>query len=284
MKRIDAGQHPSLLLLPSVRGFLIQKSSALLPILLAIATFTAYQPAWKGKLVWDDAAHLTYPHLRSLEWTRPSLDRTGSDATILSGGFLHVLDRRQTLGRFDARLSSGQHPAPCFVGVVIAENTADFGSSRGRIGGGDFCVAPRSGRIGGVDFGTRNTLSGVCYFGSALAYLRFDRTRSKGAYAGALALFVIGLLAKTVIATLPAALLVVFWWKRGKLSWKHDVQVLIPFFAAGDRTAQVISLRGWSGSSSARKGRNTISPSLSDFSSPGEPSGFISVKSSGRRI
>ncbi len=44
MKRIDAGQHPSLLLLPSVRGFLIQKSSALLPILLAIATFTAYQP------------------------------------------------------------------------------------------------------------------------------------------------------------------------------------------------------------------------------------------------
>ncbi len=79
----------------------------------------------------------------------------------------------------------------------------------------------------------KNTLSAVCYFGAALAYLRFDRTRSKGAYAGALALFVIGLLAKTVIATLPAALLVVFWWKRGKLSWKHDVQVLIPFFAAG---------------------------------------------------
>ncbi len=42
-----------------------------------------------------------------------------------------------------------------------------------------------------------------------------------------------GLMAKTVIATLPAALLVVFWWQRGKLSWKQDVLMLIPFFAAG---------------------------------------------------
>jgi protein O-mannosyl-transferase len=77
----------------------------------------------------------------------------------------------------------------------------------------------------------KNTLSAVCYFGSALAYLRFDRTKDKAVYAGALLLFVLGLLAKTVIATLPAALLVVFWWQRGKLSWKQDVLGLIPFFA-----------------------------------------------------
>ena len=79
----------------------------------------------------------------------------------------------------------------------------------------------------------KNTLSAVCYFAAALAYLRFDRTRNKAAYAGALALFVLGLMAKTVIATLPAALLVVFWWQRGKLSWKQDVLPLVPFFAAG---------------------------------------------------
>jgi tetratricopeptide (TPR) repeat protein len=41
------------------------------------------------------------------------------------------------------------------------------------------------------------------------------------------------LLAKTVIATFPAAVLVVFWWKRGRLSWKQDVLPLIPFFAVG---------------------------------------------------
>ena len=41
----------------------------------------------------------------------------------------------------------------------------------------------------------------------------------------------LGLLSKTVVATLPAALLVVFWWQRGRLSWRRDVLPLVPFFA-----------------------------------------------------
>jgi hypothetical protein len=50
---------------------------------------------------------------------------------------------------------------------------------------------------------------------------------------GSLVLFVLGLLAKSVIATLPAALLLVFWWKRRKLRWKEDLMPLAPFFIAG---------------------------------------------------
>ena len=40
-------------------------------------------------------------------------------------------------------------------------------------------------------------------------------------------------MSKTVIATLPAAILVIFWWKRGQLSWRRDVLPLIPFFLLG---------------------------------------------------
>jgi tetratricopeptide (TPR) repeat protein len=79
----------------------------------------------------------------------------------------------------------------------------------------------------------KNTLSGVFYLGSGLAYLAFDRTRKLGPYLTSLALFVLGLLSKTVIATLPAALLVIFWWKRGKLSFKRDTWPLLPFFVLG---------------------------------------------------
>ncbi len=79
----------------------------------------------------------------------------------------------------------------------------------------------------------KNTLSGVCYFGAAISYLRFDRTRDKQAYALALALFAAGLMAKSAIASMPAALLIIFWWKRGKLAWETDIRPLIPFFAAG---------------------------------------------------
>ena len=52
-------------------------------------------------------------------------------------------------------------------------------------------------------------------------------------YLLSLALFGAGLLAKSVIATMPAALLLVFWWKRKKLRWKEDVLPLAPFFVAG---------------------------------------------------
>ena len=41
----------------------------------------------------------------------------------------------------------------------------------------------------------------------------------------------LALLSKSVTATLPAALLVVLWWRRGRLSWRRDVWPLVPWFA-----------------------------------------------------
>ncbi|HEX2101108.1 MAG TPA: tetratricopeptide repeat protein, partial [Candidatus Synoicihabitans sp.] len=52
-------------------------------------------------------------------------------------------------------------------------------------------------------------------------------------YLVATALFVLALLTKTVTATLPAALLVVIWWQRGRLEWKRDVTPLALWFALG---------------------------------------------------
>jgi hypothetical protein len=79
----------------------------------------------------------------------------------------------------------------------------------------------------------KNTLSGVCYLAAALAYLRFDERREPWSYRLAFVLFIAAVLSKTVTATLPAALLVVFWWQRGRVSWARDVTPLLPFFAIG---------------------------------------------------
>ena len=46
----------------------------------------------------------------------------------------------------------------------------------------------------------------------------------------AIGLFLLGLLSKTAIVTLPLAWLVIFWWKRGAISWRRDVVPSIPFF------------------------------------------------------
>jgi tetratricopeptide (TPR) repeat protein len=40
-------------------------------------------------------------------------------------------------------------------------------------------------------------------------------------------------LTKTVTATLPATLLIILWWKRGRLDWRRDVLPLAPWFCLG---------------------------------------------------
>jgi tetratricopeptide (TPR) repeat protein len=79
----------------------------------------------------------------------------------------------------------------------------------------------------------KNTLSGVFFLAAASAYLKFDNKREMKHYAIALLLFLFGLLAKSAIVTLPAALLAVLWWKRGSIAWKRDAAPLVPFFAIG---------------------------------------------------
>jgi tetratricopeptide (TPR) repeat protein len=82
----------------------------------------------------------------------------------------------------------------------------------------------------------KNTLSTVFYLLAALAYLRFDEggpddaPRLPGRYLLATGLFLLALLSKTVTATLPGALLVALWWRRGRLG-RRDVAPLIPWFA-----------------------------------------------------
>jgi hypothetical protein len=79
----------------------------------------------------------------------------------------------------------------------------------------------------------KNTLSAVFYLGAAIAWLRYKEKANAGAYAISLALFVLALCSKTVTATLPAALLVIAWWQRGRVSWRDDVLPLVPFFILG---------------------------------------------------
>jgi Tfp pilus assembly protein PilF len=79
----------------------------------------------------------------------------------------------------------------------------------------------------------KNTLSAVFCLSAALLYLRFDRSRSLSLYLASLGLFILALLSKSVTASLPGVLLVVFWWQRGRLQSRRDLLPLIPFFIVG---------------------------------------------------
>jgi tetratricopeptide (TPR) repeat protein len=87
----------------------------------------------------------------------------------------------------------------------------------------------------------KNVLSAVFYFAAALTYLRWTEQGTDGKkqiqvsfrwYLIGLALFIAALLSKTITCSLPAALLLVFWWKHGRIAGR-DIWPLLPFFVAG---------------------------------------------------
>jgi len=202
-------------------------------IALFTVTLAAYQPAWNGKPIWDDDRHITRPGLRSTGglvriWTNPKTTaqyyplahtvfwleyHLWGNSTLgyhLLNILLHLVSALLIVNIF-RRLNA---PGAWFVAAIFALHPVQVES---------------------VAWITelKNTLSGVFFLSATITYLKFDRERRKNFYVAALALFILGLFSKSVIATLPVSLLAVFWWKRGKIGWKNDVIPLLPFFAAG---------------------------------------------------
>jgi len=78
----------------------------------------------------------------------------------------------------------------------------------------------------------KDLLSGLFYFAAVLTWLRFLETPNTRRYAVTLVLFVAGLLSKSVVVALPAALLVLHWWREGRLTATDFVRV-VPFLVIG---------------------------------------------------
>ena len=205
----------------------------LLAAVLVAAVFLVYQPAWHGGFVWDDDCHVTRPELRS--WH--GLYRIWFDvgATLQYYPLLHsvfwfehALWGDATLGYHLVNISF--HALAALLAALLLRRLAIPGAY---LAAAIFALHPV--HVESVAWITeqKNTLSTVFYLAAMLVYLRFDQTRKPAWYTGAVGLFVLALLSKTVTATLPAALLVIFWWQRGRLSWRRDVLPLLPLFVVG---------------------------------------------------
>ncbi len=212
--------------------------------LIVAATCVAYYPALHGEFLWDDDAHVTKPELRSLRglhriWFEAY--RVGPAGQLLPGAtqqyypLLHSafwleyhLWGTSALGYHLANLAL-HCAAVCLIYLILRK----LNVPGALLAAGIFALHPV--QVESVAWITeqKNTLSAVFYLSAMLVYLHFDRSRTPDAYIAAVVLFVLGLLSKTVTATLPAALLVIFWWQRGTLSWKRDVLPLLPLFALG---------------------------------------------------
>jgi tetratricopeptide (TPR) repeat protein len=80
----------------------------------------------------------------------------------------------------------------------------------------------------------KNVLSAVFYLLALHAYLDFVATGAVRArpYIFSLVFFVAALLSKSVACSMPAAILLIQWWRNGRLGWR-DLRPLAPFFLLG---------------------------------------------------
>jgi len=200
---------------------------------LVAAVFLAYQPAWHGGLLWDDAAHLTREDLRSWGglwriWFEPGATQQYYPLVHSAFWVLHRLFGDEPTGYHLVNLAL--HGTAAVLVALVFRRLHIPGAL---LAAAIFALHPV--QVESVAWITelKNTLSAVLYLGAALAWFRFQENRGTQAYLAALALFLLAVCSKTVAATLPAALLLVHWWRSGRPSWRRDLLPLLPFFVLG---------------------------------------------------
>src|SRR3982751_1700294 len=163
-------------------------------LLLVVATAIAYSPAWNGKPIWDDNAHITQPELRSGHglveiWTR--LGATQQYYPLVHSVFWieQKLWGDSVLGYHLVNILL--HAAGALVLFQILLRLKIPGAW---FAAGLFALHPVQVESVAWISELKNTLSGLFFFCSILTYLNFDETRSQRSYFVSLALFLFGLM------------------------------------------------------------------------------------------
>jgi tetratricopeptide (TPR) repeat protein len=197
------------------------------------ATLAAYLPALHGGPLWDDDGHLTKPGLQSLHglwriWFE--LGATQQYYPLLHSAFWleHRMWGGATIGYHLTNIAL--HALSACLVVLIMRRLSLPGAW---LGGFVFALHPVHVESVAWIAEQKSTLSGVFYLAALLVYLHFDQDRRKSRYLLATGLFVLALMSKSVTATLPAVILLILWWRRGRLEWKRDALPLLPWFAVG---------------------------------------------------
>ncbi len=227
-------------------------------LLLVTATFLAYLPALRGSFVGDDDTwttqmsgrlqnlsglrtmwfHLTalqqyYPLSGTTFWLDYQLWKFWTPPYHLENVLLHALAallfwrlllRLQLPGAWLAAALFALHPVmvesaawiterknvlslALYLAAFLAyERFAPWGTDDQRLGTRTATIAP-------VPDPARHPRHSALFYGLAFG------------------LFLGALLAKTTAFSLPAAILLIGWWKRGQIRWRADVLPTLPFFA-----------------------------------------------------
>ena len=204
--------------------------------LLVAMTFLAYGPALRAGFIWDDDAYvsenamLTAPDGWRQIWFSPHRQSQYFPLTY-------------TTFRLERMLWGGNPPGYHLVNVLLHAGNALFlwqllrrlGVSGGWLAAAIFALHPV--QVESVAWVTelKNVQSTLFYLLALLAWVKFAAKPSAPPwkwYGLALLFHALALFSKTTACTLPAALLLVLWWRREAIGWRRLLQVC-PFVLMG---------------------------------------------------
>jgi hypothetical protein len=214
--------------LPESRNTIIRLS-----LLLYVLTLLAYAPALRGGFIWDDDDYVENNlNLRSSRglvdiWTAARTSPQYYPMVFTSFWLEHQLWNLNATGYHIVNVLLHATAAVLLWRVLVAlEIPAAW------LAACLFAIHPVQAESVAWITERKNVLSAVFYFGAALAYLHWQQRIRPRDYVLALLLFIAALLSKTVTCSLPATLLLILWWKRGRVT-QRDVLYLAPFFVIG---------------------------------------------------
>jgi tetratricopeptide (TPR) repeat protein len=223
----------------------LRNRNLLLAAALFILAVATYIPSMTNGFIWDDPAYVVdNPTLKSVA----GLWDIWTDITSTPQYYPMV----HTTFWIEARLWGTDHAAGFHVDNILLHAIAavllwralvSLEIPSGWLAAAIFAVHPVM--VESVTWVTerKNVLSIVFYLLAFHAYRRSGlMTAAPDVHSGllrrnrwylcALAFFLLALLSKTVTCSLPAAILLVLWWKHGRLTWRA-VKPLLPMFVIG---------------------------------------------------
>ena len=224
-----------------------------LSLLLVAITLAAYLPALLGQFVWDDDGYVTDNRLlHSLNglwqiWFVPGATPQYYPLTFTSFWVDYHLWQLNPLGYHLVNVL-----LQALNAILLWTVLRRLDVPGAWLAAAVFAVHPVNVETVAWVTERKNLLAGFFYLSAALACLRFwlanpatadnrvpggSRTPATGLgdwkfYWPALFLYLCALLAKTATIALPVAVLLVVWWKRGKVGWR-ELFPLAPFLAVG---------------------------------------------------
>jgi len=224
------------------------KRTAIGIALLVILALTAYGPALRGDFIWDDDQYVKEnPLLKDADglrriWTEPRASLQYYPLVFTSFWVERHLWGLDPLGYHLVNVLLHTLGAGLLWFVLV-----QLGVPGAWLAAALFALHPV--HVESVAWITerKNTLSLPFFLASIAAYVRFSlgdgfSSRGQPALPGAraaggwyllsLALFALALLSRTTTAVLPAVVLILLWWRNGRLGWR-DLAPLLPFLALG---------------------------------------------------